>query len=127
MRRGGGTCKFPAAGAYGTQTTGKGAVWSMERDWLRRAGQTAMEQLDLPGDIPAGVPRVELIGDRELYMTQHRGVLAYSEETVDIGGQGVMVRVLGTELRLLAMSGGELRLRGQIAAVELHRQGGADV
>lgn len=99
----------------------------MELERLRRAGQMAMERLDLPGDLPAGVPRVELIGDRELLMTQHRGVLAYSTETVDIGSGGLTVRVLGTGLQLVAMSSGELRLRGRIAAVELLRQGGDHV
>ena len=50
----------------------------MERGWLTRAGQAAMERLDLPGDIPAGVPHMELIGEREFFMCRHRGVLSYS-------------------------------------------------
>lgn len=72
-----------------------------------------MERLDLPGDIQPGVPRMELVGDREFFMTQHRGVLSYTTETVDIGGGD--------------MTEGELRLRGRIAAVELRRQGGDHV
>lgn len=86
-----------------------------------------MERLDLPGDIQPGVPRMELVGDREFFMTQHRGVLSYTTETVDIGGGGMTVRVIGTDLQLMAMTEGELRLRGRIAAVELRRQGGAHV
>lgn len=58
----------------------------MERGWLTRAGQAAMERLDLPGDIPAGVSHMELIGEREFFMCRHRGVLSYSTETVEIGG-----------------------------------------
>ena len=97
-----------------------------------------MERLDLPGDIQPGVPRMELVGDREFFMTQHRGVLSYTTETVDIGGVTVgggslrgggdmTVRVIGTDLQLMAMTEGELRLRGRIAAVELRRQGGDHV
>ena len=36
--------------------------------------------LDLPADMMAGLPRVELIGDQELRMENHRGILAYSRE-----------------------------------------------
>lgn len=83
----------------------------MERGWLTRAGQAAMERLDLPGDIPAGVPHMELIGEREFFMCRHRGVLSYSTETVEIGGGSLTVRVIGTELQLVAMTEEELRLR----------------
>lgn len=96
----------------------------MERGWLTRAGQAAMERLDLPGDIPAGVPHMELIGEREFFMCRHRGVLSYSTETVEIGGGSLTVRVIGTELQLVAMTEEELRLRGRIAAVELRSGGG---
>ena len=102
----------------------------MERGWLTRAGQAAMERLDLPGDIPAGVPHMELIGEREFFMCRHRGVLSYSTETVEIGGGSLTVRVIGpelirgTELQLVAMTEEELRLRGRIAAVELRPGGG---
>lgn len=99
----------------------------MDRGWLTRAGQAAMERLDLPGDIPAGVPRMELVGDREFFMCGHRGVLSYSTEAVEIGGGAWTVRVVGTELQLAAMTEGELRLRGRIAAVELRQQGGGHV
>lgn len=96
----------------------------MERGWLTRAGQAAMERLDLPGDIPAGVPHMELIGEREFFMCRHRGVLSYSTEAVEIGGGSLTVRVIGTELQLVAMTEEELRLRGRIAAVELRSGGG---
>lgn len=96
----------------------------MDRGWLTRAGQAAMERLDLPGDIPAGVPHMELIGEREFFMCRHRGVLSYSTETVEIGGGSLTVRVIGTELQLVAMTEEELRLRGRSAAVELRPGGG---
>ena len=52
-----------------------------------------MERLDLPGDIQPGVPRMELVGDREFFMTQHRGVLTYNWRAVEVGGGEVTVRV----------------------------------
>ncbi len=49
-------------------------------------GQEALERLELPVNIAAGVARIELLGNRELYMDRHRGVLAYTTEAVDVNG-----------------------------------------
>ena len=51
---------------------------------LARAGLEVMDRLDLPGELAAGVGRMELVGDRQFYMEQHRGVLRYSTEVIDI-------------------------------------------
>lgn len=45
---------------------------------LAQVGQEALERLELPVNIAAGVARIELLGNRELYMDRHRGVLAYT-------------------------------------------------
>ena len=84
----------------------------------RAAGVSAMERLDLPGSI-AGVPTVELTGNREFYMERHRGVLSYSTELVEINGGGLVIRVSGSGLQLLAMTEEELRIGGRIDKVEL--------
>ena len=58
-------------------------------------------------------------GDRQFYMEQHRGVLRYSTEVIDIAAANMMVRITGRELQLLAMTDRELRISGTIAAIEL--------
>ena len=86
---------------------------------LARAGLEVMDRLDLPGELAAGVGRMELVGDRQFYMEQHRGVLRYSTEVIDIAAANMMVRITGRELQLLAMTDRELRISGTIAAIEL--------
>lgn len=85
---------------------------------LAQVGQEALERLELPVNIAAGVARIELLGNRELYMDRHRGVLAYTTEAVDVNG-GVVVRVRGQDLQLLVMTGQELRITGKISGIEL--------
>lgn len=91
----------------------------IERRKLAQTGHAAMERLDLPGEIALGVPRVELVGNREFYMDRHKGVLSYSTELVEIGGGSVEVRLIGRNLQLLAMTDDELRITGHIEKVEL--------
>ena len=56
----------------------------MQRRKISQVGQEAVERLDLPPEVVAGVPQVELYGDRQLYMAGHRGVIAYSTEEVAV-------------------------------------------
>lgn len=86
---------------------------------LSQVGQEAMERLELPVNLAAGVARLEVLGNREVYMDRHRGVLSYSTETIDVNGGTVVVRVHGRELRLLVMTGQELRITGIIERIEL--------
>lgn len=86
---------------------------------LSQVGQEAMERLELPVNLAAGVARLELLGNRELYMDCHQGVLSYSTENIDVNGGTVIVRVHGRELRLLVMTGQELRITGVIEGLEL--------
>ena len=85
---------------------------------LAQVGQEALERLELPVNA-AGVARIELLGNRELYMDRHRGVLAYTTEAVDVNGGGVVVRVRGQDLQLLVMTEQELRITGKISGIEL--------
>lgn len=74
--------------------------------------------LDIPGDILTGLPRVELLGDRELRMENHKGILAYGSEEIHVSGGKLVVRVRGNDLELRAMDPAQLLITGRIAAVE---------
>jgi sporulation protein YqfC len=74
---------------------------------------------DLPGDVIAGLPRIELTGDRELRMEHHRGILSYGDQEIHISGGKLIVKVRGSGLELRAMNGEELLITGFITGVDL--------
>ena len=79
------------------------------------------ELFDLPADVIAGLPHLEIIGGRQLFLEQHKGLLAYSDTAIDINTGTLVVRVRGTGLQLRAMTAEELRVGGTIEAVEFLR------
>jgi len=76
------------------------------------------ELFDLPGDVVAGLPHLEMIGDRQLFLEHHQGILSYSDTVIDINTDRGVLRVRGTGLNLLAMTAEELRVGGVIASAE---------
>lgn len=92
----------------------------MERN--RREKPTLLDSVaelfDLPADVVAGLPRMELVGSRQLYLEHHTGILAYSQEQIDANTPAGVLRVRGAGLSLLALTGEELRIGGRIDGVE---------
>lgn len=87
----------------------------------RREGllEKTAQALDLPADVLAGLPRVELIGDREVRMENHRGILSYGDDEIHVSAGGFVIKIVGEELKLRAMTGLELLVTGRIRGVEL--------
>ena len=79
----------------------------------------ASRAFDVPGDVLAGLPRIELIGAGELRMENHRGILAYGPDEIHISGGKLVVQVRGNGLELRAMNPTELLITGEIRTVEL--------
>lgn len=85
---------------------------------LRFLERTA-EMFDLPADGVAGVPRLELVGDGELRVENHKGILAYGREEIHISGGIYLIKISGQDLELRAMTGIELLITGKIAQIVL--------
>lgn len=80
--------------------------------------EKTVQVLDLPPDV-AGLPRIELLGDRELRVEYHKGILAYGTQEIHISGGKLVIRVLGSDLELRSMNAAELRITGCVHTVEL--------
>ena len=87
----------------------------------RRVGllERTAEVFDLPADVVAGVPRLELVGDRELRIEQHKGILSYGSEEIHISAGSFLLQISGENLDLRAMTGFELLITGQIHSIKL--------
>ena len=89
----------------------------MERKRRERVLDSVAELFDLPADVVAGLPRLEMVGSRQLYLEHHTGILSYSDTQIDANTSAGVLRVTGKGLSLLAMTAEELRIGGEIGAV----------
>ena len=87
----------------------------------RRPGllERAAQVLDLPADALAGLPKLELVGDGELRMENHKGILAYGSEEIHVSGGVFLVKISGEYLELRTMTGLELLITGKIHQITL--------
>ena len=103
---------------FGTATT----LDAVSREGVYLGGCiTAGVQVSIDGlfQKTALLPRVELVGNRELRMENHRGILAYGTEEIHISGGKLILKIRGEDLELRSMNAGELLITGRIRGVDV--------
>lgn len=75
--------------------------------------------LDVPMDTMAGLPSLELVGDRELRMENYRSILSCGKEEIHVDGGKWVLHISGRSLEIRAMREGELLITGWIDKLEL--------
>lgn len=73
---------------------------------------------DLPGDVVLDVARIVLVGDMQLAVENHRGLMEYSPERVVIGVPRGQIAIRGEDLRIGSITPEEIILMGRIASLQ---------
>lgn len=88
-----------------------GRTRGAKRDIKKRVS----DLLDLPEDILMDLPRLSLVGNVDLTVSNHRGVVEYTPAKVVIGVYGGQVEVSGEDLVISHVLPEEIRVVGKIA------------
>lgn len=86
--------------------------------WREFPEETA-HLFDLPMDAAAGLPRITLTGRKRVCVENHRGLLSYSTERMELSGGRIRVCITGCDLYLRVMKKDAVVITGDIHSVEL--------
>ena len=84
--------------------------------------QKLTDGMDLPGELPPGVPVIEIARDCRVLIEGHRGMTEYSRERIRVRGCYGIVWICGAGLELLHLSKDKLVISGQIDGVQIERR-----
>ena len=76
------------------------------------------ELFELPPETVSGVPKLMVTGCKRIMIENHRGLLLLNPDLIKIKGGKVTVSVRGDKLDLIAMTGEEMLITGNIVSVE---------
>jgi len=74
--------------------------------------------LDLPQDLFLGLPNISLCGNREIYISNHRGILSYGQEEMVILVKDYQIQIKGKALCIISYTKEELTIQGYIHSME---------
>ncbi len=76
------------------------------------------KKLDMPLAALYNLPYVELTGNREVLIENHKGIIEYGSEQIRVKGATVDVKVEGVNLFLKKLNKGAIVVAGEITNVE---------
>lgn len=77
------------------------------------------EMLEMPQDVVYDLPRLTLIGDRQLYIENHRGVVHFSSEKLMLALSRGQLEVSGSDLVIRTIWTEEVFVEGVITGIQL--------
>jgi len=80
-------------------------------------GTRIAEVFELPGDVVLNLPRVTLIGNAQMAVENHRGLVRYDPASITVGCGGYQMIVDGESLVIGNVSNEELIIRGTILRI----------
>lgn len=87
------------------------------RDLRRKVKRQFSEFLEIPGDVMLDLPKIILVGNIQLFIENHRGILEYTPEGVRVSvGEGE-VAVSGENLMIRNILPDELCVEGKIRSL----------
>ena len=84
----------------------------------KKTRQHIIQAFDLPQDLFLGYPNISLCGNRELYISNHRGILSYAQEEIVLLTKEHQLLIKGKELDIASYTQDELSIQGYIFSVE---------
>ena len=89
----------------------------MFRRWNKRIRSMTASVLDLPQDVIFDLPRITMIGNMQLYIENHRGVLGFSEQMLRLQLSVGLLQIRGKDLVIRAILAEEVFIEGAIEEI----------
>lgn len=85
---------------------------------IKQTTNKIVNTLDLPKDLFLGLPTISLCGNRELYISNHKGILSYGQEEMLILVKDYQIQIKGKGLAIVSYTKEELTIHGYVFSVE---------
>ena len=86
---------------------------------VRRFLSDTADKLDLPADILANIPKMEVTGFREFSIDAHQGLLEYETHCIRIDTDLGRIALNGKGLTIKLMNRSRITIRGDLYTIEL--------
>ncbi|MGO1372013.1 MAG: sporulation protein YqfC [Senegalia sp. (in: firmicutes)] len=76
------------------------------------------EALELPKEIILDLPKITLVGNIQLYIENHKGIIEYTKDSIRINSKSGVIRIIGKNMLIKNIVSEEVIIKGEIINVE---------
>ncbi|MFY9178115.1 MAG: sporulation protein YqfC [Caldicoprobacterales bacterium] len=90
----------------------------MKKKKLQEVKSTVSEMFDLPKEITLNMPKMNLIGNSQMMVENHRGIIEYTPDLIRVNSTTGVIRVRGNQLNLRNIAADDIMINGDIKSIE---------
>ena len=75
-------------------------------------------KLVLPKDIMYGLAILKIVGQSELYIENHRGIIEYNNDKIVIQTKSSKIEIIGKNLLIVRFSNDDMKINGNILEIK---------
>jgi len=77
------------------------------------------EALELPKDLILDLPKIVIIGNIQINISNHKGIIEYTQEVLRVNSNIGIIKISGTNMELKTILSEEIIVKGNIEKVEI--------
>lgn len=93
----------------------------MDRKQQDKKLQQIAHMFEIPTDVIFDLPKITILGNVQLYIENHRGIIEYRPEAIRISVNTGEVEIIGNGMVIRTITSEEIHLDGMIQAVKYNR------
>jgi sporulation protein YqfC len=90
----------------------------MRRRRLEDMKSAVSDIFELPKDITLNLPKISMIGNNQMLVENHRGVIEYTPQRIRVNSSIGVIRVQGSEMKLKNIAADDIMITGEVKAIE---------
>jgi len=90
----------------------------MRKKRLEDMKSMVSELFELPKEITLNLPKITMIGNNQMLVENHKGIIEYTPERIRVNSTIGVIRMEGKKLNLRNIAAEDIMISGEIASIE---------
>lgn len=90
----------------------------MKRKRLEEVKSAVTDLFDLPKEITLNLPKISMIGNNQMLVENHKGIIEYTPQRIRVNSTVGLIRVQGSDLKLRNIATDDIMITGTMKIIE---------
>ncbi|MEG0297853.1 MAG: sporulation protein YqfC [Clostridium sp.] len=85
---------------------------------IEKGKESIIEKLDLPKDVMLDLPKIEILGDREITIENHKGIALFERNMIKINTKTNPIEIKGQEFEIVFIGASTITVKGKFNSIK---------
>lgn len=87
------------------------------KDKIERSREIISEKLDLPKDVILNLPKITILGDEEITIENHKGIILFERNIIKINTKVKIINIEGENFEILYIGDSTITISGKFKVI----------